>query len=207
MGQAAKNAAPSSAPTPSAEEQQRADVYGLLARLLVRAPDAALLHRLADLRGDESPMGEAFAALAAVAASADPRAVEREYHDLFIGLGRGELVPYGSYYLTGFLNEKPLAKLRATMAELGIERDPAVHDPEDHIAAELDIMAGLIRGDFPTGPAVLQRQRAFFSAHLQPWAGHFFKDLERIERAGFYRPVATLGRLLVEIEGAAFDMA
>ena len=205
MGQAAKNANPM--PPLSAEEQSRADVYGLLARLLARAPDAALLDRLGKLEGDETPMGAAFAALGAAARDTDERRVAREYHDLFIGLGRGELVPYGSYYLTGFLNEKPLARLRASMAELGVERDPAVKEPEDHIAAELDIMAGLIVGAFPTGRAVLPRQRAFFSAHLQPWAGHFFKDLERLERAAFYTPVGTLGRLLIELEAQAFDMS
>jgi TorA maturation chaperone TorD len=206
MGEALKNAAPPPPPL-AAEEQSRADVYGLLARLLVRPPDQALLQQLSALEGDNSPIGEAFAALGEAARRADLRRVEREYHDLFIGLGRGELVPFGSYYLTGFVNEKPLAKLRASMAELGVERDPAVKEPEDHIASELDIMAGLIAGAFPTGRAVLQRQRAFFSAHLQPWASHFFKDLERLERADFYKPVGTLGRLLIELEAAAFDMS
>src|SRR5260370_14040692 len=100
----------------------RAREYALLSVLLARAPDAALLARLAELRGDASPLGLAHAALSEAASGADVERVEREYFDLFIGLGRGELLPYGSYYLSGFLHERPLARLRAHLNRLGIER-------------------------------------------------------------------------------------
>ncbi len=115
-----------------------------------------------------------------------PDAVRREYDDLFIGLVRGEVLPYASYYLTGFLNEKPLALLRRDMARLGIARTPDVQEPEDHIASICEMMAGLIRGRFG-GPVGLTAQREFFAAHLAPWAEHFFGDLEGAKNARFLR--------------------
>ncbi|WP_248304675.1 molecular chaperone TorD family protein [Breoghania sp. L-A4] len=124
------------------EDVTRAQIYGLLAGLLAAPADASTLKSLAQLPGDESQLGQALGALSRVAAGARDTDVAREYHDLFIGVGRGELLPYASYYLTGFLNEKPLAKLRGRMAELGIERDPSVKEPEDHVAAVMDMMAG-----------------------------------------------------------------
>src|SRR3954469_10489851 len=90
----------------------RAQEYALLSTLLVRAPDAALLKKLSALRGDASPLGTAHIALAQAAANTSPAQIEREYFDLFVGLGRGEILPYASYYLTGFLHERPLARLR-----------------------------------------------------------------------------------------------
>ena len=127
-------------------DHARAQEYGLLATLLVRAPDAGFLKKLAGLRGDPSPLGVAHVALAEAAADAKVERVEREFFDLFIGLGRGELLPYGSYYLTGFLHERPLARLREDLAPLGIERVDGNYEPEDHAATLCEIMAGLISG-------------------------------------------------------------
>ncbi len=189
----------------AAEDVARAQLYRLIARLLSRPPGQDELELCRALEGDGSEIGVALRALAVAAGETSPDAVGREYHDLFIGLGRGELVPYGSYYLTGFLHEKPLARLRRTMAELGIERDPAVREPEDHVAALCDMMAGLILGDL-AADADLPAQKRFFSDHLASWAGHFFKDLENAKNASFYRPVGALGRAFVEIEEAAFEM-
>ena len=187
------------------EDVTRARIYGLLAGLLAAPADAATLKTLAQLPSDESQMGQALGAIARVASGVRDGEVAREYHDLFIGVGRGELLPYASYYLTGFLNEKPLAKLRGRMAELGIERDPSVKEPEDHIAAVMDMMAGLISGGF--GPALdLAGQKAFFEAHVIDWAPHFFRDLEAAAGSRFYAPVGALGRVFLEIEAAAFDM-
>ena len=126
----------------------RAREYALLSALLRRAPDADLLARLAALRGDPSPLGVAHAALGEAAAAANVERVEREFFDLFIGIGRGELLPYGSYYLTGFLNERPLARLRDDLARLGIERVEGEVEPEDHAAVLCEIMAGLADGRF-----------------------------------------------------------
>ena len=187
------------------EELLRAQLYLLLSRLLAAAPDARLLGELKGTGGDSSELGKAFVALAREAASTSAADAKSEYHDLFIGIGRGELVPYGSYYLTGFLHEKPLAELREALAGLGIVRDGSVKEPEDHIAALCEVMAGLINGAFDVA-APLLAQRRFFERHIAPWAARFFADLEGAETARFYRAVGQVGRLFVGIETTAFAM-
>ena len=173
----------------------RAQEYALLAMLLARAPDAAILGRIAKLRGDATPLGLAHVALAQAADNASAEKIEREFFNLFIGVGRGELLPYGSYYLTGFLNERPLARLREDLRALGIERAEGQVEPEDHAAILCEIMAGLAGGQFATA-AGLQQQ--FFEKHLAPWIGRFFADLERAKAADFYRHAGTVGRLFIE---------
>jgi TorA maturation chaperone TorD len=185
------------------EERLRAHQYQLLARFLAAPPDAALLDLAAGFTGDDTDLGRALAELALRAGRATPEVASREYHDLFIGIGRGELVPYASYYLTGFLNEKPLAKLRGDMARLGIARAETVKEPEDHIAALCEMIAGLITGAFGV-PLDLAGQRAFFDRHLAPWAPVFFEDLEKARSAWLYAPVGTLGRVFMGIEKTAF---
>lgn len=181
-------------------DAMRAQHWGLLSMLLARPPEASLLGQLAALEGDDTPLGAARGALAEAARAAEPAALEREYHDLFIGLGRGELLPYASYYLTGFLHEKPLAKVRAEMDRLGIARAEGVAEPEDHIATLAEIMAGLLRGAFGAGG---DEARRFFARHVAPWAGTFFSDLEKAQHARFYRAVGRLGAVFVEIEAEA----
>jgi TorA maturation chaperone TorD len=178
--------------------------YALLSLLLARAPDRSLLTRLADLPCDPSPLGVAHAALAQAAGRTNAERVEREYFDLFIGLGRGELLPYGSYYLSGFLHERPLARVRAHLARLGIERAEGQCEPEDHAAILCEVMAGLATGELP---ATQGADREVFEQHLSPWIGRFFMDLERADAADFYRPVGALGRVFIEIETAAFALA
>jgi TorA maturation chaperone TorD len=182
----------------------RAREYGLLAVLLRRAPDSDLLSRLATLCGDASALGLAHTALAAAATAANIERVEREFFDLFIGIGRGELVPYGSFYLTGFLNERPLARLRDDLARLGIERVESETEPEDHAAVLCEIMACLAEGSLGTPPGA---DRELFDKHLAPWMGRFFADLERAQAADFYRGVGGIGRILMEIENQAFALA
>jgi TorA maturation chaperone TorD len=181
----------------------RAQEYALLAALLMRTPDAALLKRLADLRGDGSPLGMAHIALAEAAGRATVEQVEREFFNLFIGVGRGELMPYASYYLTGFLHERPLARLRDDLGKLGIERVEGNFEPEDHAATLCEIMAGLIGGQFDARPGSDQE---IFEKHMASWMGRFFKDIEMAEAAKFYRPVGTIGRLLMDIETEAFAL-
>ena len=181
----------------------RAQEYALLAALLVRAPDAALLERLAGLRGDNSPLGMAHIVLADAASRATVEQVEREFFNLFIGVGRGELMPYGSYYLTGFLHERPLARLRDDLGKLGIERVEGNVEPEDHAATLCEIMAGLIGGQFGAHPGSDQE---IFEKHMVSWMGRFFRDIEMAEAATFYRPVGTIGRLLMDIEAEAFAL-
>jgi len=182
----------------------RAQEYLLLAALLSAAPSRKLLDQLAALTGDVTPLGRAHAALAVAAADAIAAKVEREYFDLFVGLGRGEFLPYASYYLTGFLNERPLSRLRADLATLGIERVANSSEPEDHAAVLCEIMAGLAAGRFEASSDV---QRAFFEKHVAPWMGRLFADIESAENATFYRAVGALGREFVEIERKAFTFA
>jgi TorA maturation chaperone TorD len=185
-------------------ELARARYWQLLGLLLRAAPDAQTLRLVGSLAGDGSPLGSALSRLASLAREAAPAALEREYHHLFIGVGRGEFLPYGSFYLTGFLHEKPLARLRGDLDRLGIAKAPGQSDPEDHIASLAEVMAGLIAGEFRADAA---SQQAFFDRHIAPWAGRFFADLEGAEAASFYRPVGTIGRLLVDIETTAYTLA
>jgi len=187
------------------EDRLRADLYGFLGALLARPPDRALLDRSAALSGDSGPLGRAVHALARVASATTERGVESEFNALFIGVGRGELLPYASYYLTGFLNEKPLAALRNDMAGLGMQRAFAVHEPEDHIASLMEMMAGMISGRFGD-PAPLGETKRFFNRHIAPWAEHFFTDLENARNSVFYAPVGSAGRAFMEIEREAYRM-
>jgi TorA maturation chaperone TorD len=188
------------------EERLRAQQYRLLARFLAAPADAGLLAIAAAFEGDDTDLGRALGDLASRAGQATPAAAAREYHELFIGIGRGELVPYESYYLTGFLNEKPLAKLRSDMARLDIARADDVKEPEDHIAALCEMMAGLITGAFGA-PLDVAAQRAFFDRHLAAWAPVFFRDLEQAKAAWLYAPIGRLGRAFMDIEKTAFAMA
>ena len=187
------------------EDALRAQMYRFLAHLLCRAPRAGELAAAAEMTGDDSELGRAIQSLARIAGRTDEAGVEREYHDLFIGVGRGELLPYGSYYLTGFLHEKPLARLRNDMARYGIERRETVREPEDHIAAVFEMMAGLIEGDFGE-PLDLDGQRDFFEAHVGSWAPHFFKDLEGAKNSVLFAAVGSVGRVFMDIEEMAFTM-
>ncbi len=182
----------------------RAHQYLLLASLLSAPPSKKLLTALAKLEGDDTPLGRAHAALAAAAADAATGEVEREYFDLFIGVGRGEILPYASYYLTGFLHERPLARLRGDLADLGIERAHGSSEPEDNAATLCEIMAGFADGRFA---ASYEQQRKFFDKHVAPWMGRMFADLERADAAKFYRSVAAFGRLFLDIETEAFKFA
>jgi len=181
----------------------RASEYALLAVLLARAPDGDLLERLAALRGDASPLGLAHVALADAAAATTAERVEREFFNLFIGVGRGELMPYGSYYQSGFLYERPLARLREQLLKLGIERSEGNAEPEDHAAILCEIMSGLVSGRLPAPPGA---DRELFEKHIAPWLGRFFSDLERADEADFYRRVGALGRLFMTIESEAFAL-
>ena len=181
----------------------RAREYALLAVLLMGPPNNRSMQQLAALAGDQTLLGRAHATLADAASRARPEDIEQEYFKLFVGIGRGELLPYGSYYLTGFLHERPLARLRATLARLGVERTPGQAEPEDHAAILCEIMAGLIRGEFA---AAKDAERDFFEQHLSPWIARFFADLEHAEVAKFYRAVGALGRIFIEIETEAFEL-
>jgi len=191
------------------EDGLRAHQYQFLARWLSAPADQDLLDLTASLKGDDSDFGKALSALAAAAATAEIEATKDEYFDLFVGIGRGELVPHGSYYLTGFLNEKPLAELRKDMGQLGIARAADNKIPEDHIAALCDMMSGLILGTFGVveSGSNLGPQSAFFARHITPWADTFFKDLSSAKNAKLYMPLGDLGQEFMKIEETGFQMA
>ena len=198
---------PATGETIDETDAARAREYALLATLLARTPGRDLLAKLAQLKVDASPLGFAHASLAEAAGATDSTRVEREFFNLFIGIGRGEVMPYGSYYLTGFLHERPLARLRGDLAELGIVRAEGQYEPEDHIAILCEVMAGLADGRFGLPPGADPRlsEKNFFDRHLA-WARRFFVDLERAAAADFYRSVAAVGRTFIEIETEAFAL-
>ena len=187
------------------EDRLRADLYNYLGLMLAGPPDQILLDQTQGLTGDETDIGKAISALSRVAKATNPKKVESEFNALFIGLGRGELLPYASYYLTGFLNEKPLATLRNDMAVRGITRAQNVFEPEDNVASLMEMMGGMIVGRFGT-PATLEDQKTFFNKHIAPWGGHFFSDLEAAKNSVLYASLGTLGKAFMEIEREAFRM-
>lgn len=191
-------------PEPDEIALARSQEYALLATLLARAPDTKLLNNLAILRGDATPLGVAHAALAQTASETTAERVEREFFNLFIGLGRGEVLPYASYYLTGFLHERPLARLRDDLARIGVERAEGVAEPEDHAAILCEIMSGLANGRLgaPSGS-----DKLIFEKHMAPWIGRLFVDIDRANAAQFYRHVGVLGRVFIDIEAQAFALA
>ncbi|MGQ7792147.1 TorD/DmsD family molecular chaperone [Faunimonas sp. B44] len=181
----------------------RSHLYALLAGLLLRAPDAAMLAQLSAVQGTATPIGLAQIALAEAAASTSVADAQQEYFDLFIGVGRGELLPYASYYLTGFLNERPLARLRGDLRRLGLERAEGHREPEDHLGTLCEIMSGFACGAFEASP---DDERRFFLDHIAPWAPRFFADLEMAKRAKLYAPVGRIGGLFMDIESEAFAL-
>ena len=191
------------------EDLARAGVYALLARLLHAAPDAALLDVIA--QADElaagSELAKTWLALQAASAVMDAEAAAQEYEQVFIGLGQGEVVPYLSWHLTGFLMEEPLAKLREDLAALGLARDAGVGEPEDHMAAICEVMRVLVAGDGDSAPASVEQQRAFFDRHLRPWYPKFAAQMAAAPSANYYRAVATLLRAYMDVEEQAFDIA
>ncbi|MCG6871797.1 MAG: molecular chaperone TorD family protein [Gammaproteobacteria bacterium] len=182
------------------EQELRANVYRLLAALLAAPPTEELFALLRDIDAQadqqQGPLVAAWRMLAVSARKARVDDVDDEFHALFIGAGRGELLPYGSWYLTGFLMEKPLAELRQDLLELGYARQEEVREPEDHAAALCEVMSMLV-SDPDIGAA---REKRFFENHIGPWMGRFFEDLEGAESAGFYSAVGLLGKEFLGVE-------
>lgn len=180
------------------EQHYRAGAYGVLASLLGRTPDQSVLEKIAGLSSIDRSEGEmalSMSMLGLAATTCRTEAIDDEFHDLFIGLGRGELVPYGSWYLTGFLMERPLGRLRDDLAALGFQRDPDIHEPEDHVAALCEVMQLLITDGLPH-----EQQAHFFNTHISGWISRFFADLSQAKSAVFYRAVGRFGITFFEME-------
>ncbi|HKJ52000.1 MAG TPA: molecular chaperone TorD family protein [Gammaproteobacteria bacterium] len=196
---------PTADATTQDEQVYRASAYSLLAALLRAPPDQALLDHLGQLSpsGDAEP-DELYEAMRQVAETASEFSLEQlddEYHALFIGIGRGEVMPYGSWYLTGYLMEKPLSDLRDDLRLLGFERSPDTHEPEDHISAIFEVFSVMIADG-----SSLEMQQNFFNKHMDSWLERFFTDLGKAGSAGFYRPVARFGAAFIELEKAYLSM-
>jgi TorA maturation chaperone TorD len=198
-------------PTTSAldEETARAEIYGLLAQLWYAPPPPELLAALR-VAVTEAPVAGAFLErswgdVVAVAQRLSAVAIADEYDALFGGVGKPEVYLFGSHYLTGFLNEKPLARLRGVLADLGLARDEAVPETEDHVACVCEVMRYLIAGD-DVAVANLTRQREFFSEHMQPWVGALCDAVDAHPRAAFYSALARFTRAFVSVEAQGFDM-
>lgn len=187
----------------AADYEYRAGAYAMLGALMRREPDEDLLKQVGGLAvvDPDGELAAAMSALGMAARSMTAQAAKHEYFSLFIGIGRGELVPYGSWYLTGFLMERPLGELRTDLARLGFERDAANRDPEDHVGALCEVMAMLAEED-----DALDRQREFFSRHMAPWFERFFQDLSAAKSASFYRAVARFGAAFTAFEREYLDM-
>ena len=175
----------------------RANTYGLLGALLASPPRNEIFDLLAGIEVPSTDgLGAAWEALGRAARHAAVDAVDDEYHDLFIGVGRGELIPYGSWYLTGFVMDKPLAVLRSDLAALGFERQDDVKEPEDHAAALLETMALMVASP----EHGIDVQRSFFDRHVATWMRTFFADLQTAGSARFYRAVGQLGDRFMAFE-------
>jgi TorA maturation chaperone TorD len=191
------------------EETARAELYGLLA-LVYYAPLAPDLIAQLRVAVTEAPaaggfLEEPWRALVGVAREMVDTSIAAEYTTLFGGVGKPEVYLFGSFYLSGFLNEKPLAALRADIAELGLARDDAMSETEDHFAYLCEVMRYLIAGD-DVAVSNLTHQQAFFATHVQPWALRMCDALQAHPKARFYAAVAGLTRAFVEVEAQGFDM-
>jgi TorA maturation chaperone TorD len=191
------------------EETARAEIYGLLAELFYAPPSAQLLGQLR-LAATEAPaaggfLEEPWRQLVGVARAMDDQAIRDEFEALFGGVGKPEVYLFGSYYLSGFLNEKPLARLRTDLSELSLARDESMPETEDHIAYLCEVMRFLIAGD-DAALSNLARQRDFFAAHLQPWVAQMFDTVGTHPKARFYASLAGFGAAFAGIEMQGFDM-
>lgn len=191
------------------DEAARADLYGALSRLWIGAPDAALLANWRAAAAAAPFVGAlleaAWTALADALAHTTVEAATDEYDALFLGVGRPEVFLYGSYYLSGFLNERPLAALRGDLATLGLQRERERGETEDHIACVFEVMRYLISGD-DAGVCNLEQQRRFFRAHVQSWAEALCDAVQAHPRAVLWREVAAFTRSFVQMEVQAFDL-
>ena len=191
------------------EETARAEVYGLLAELYYAAPSAEL-HEKISLAVTEAPAAGAlleasWSALVAAARKYSTSEIVRQYNDLFGGVGKPDIYLFGSHYLSGFINEKPLAALRTDLAALGLTRDEALPETEDHMAYTCEVMRYLIAGD-DVELANLTKQRDFFSRHVQVWVPAMCEAVVAHPKAGFYRALAVFTDAFIGVEAQGFDM-
>ena len=191
------------------EETARAEVYGLLAQLYYAPPSPEVMTALR-VAVTEAPAAGAFLEepwreLVGTARALSDEAVASEYQALFGGVGKPEVYLFGSHYLSGFLNDKPLARLRTDLAALGLARDEAMSESEDHVAYLCEVMRYLIAGD-DVAISNLTRQRDFFATYLQSWTTALCDAIAGHPKARFYAGLAGFTRAFMNVEAQGFDM-
>ena len=194
---------------PFSEEIARAELYGLLARLWLAPPDAALLQQF-NVAVTEAPepggyLEAPWQSLVAAMRETNEEAAALEFAALFQGVGKPEVFAYGSYFLAGFMNEKPLAQLRSDLAALGLTRDETQLETEDHIAYVFEVMRYLIAGD-DAGVSNLEQQRRFFRNHVQTWVDQLCDAVNEQPAARLWRAIAVMTKAFVVVEAQAFDL-
>ena len=192
------------------EDLARADLYGLIARFFHLPPDQALLDQIAATADqydatDEAPLAKAWMDLVEVAKNNSAKAWRDEFDLNFISVGKPNIVPNGSFYMAGHLNEKPLVNIRRALDEFGLEAAKDVTETEDHISALCEVMRYLIAGD-DVEISNLTNQRVFFNDHIRPWYEDLCNAIDAISEMHLYHPVAALTREFLAIEGQSFDM-
>lgn len=188
------------------EDQARADYYALLANLFYRAPGARLLQAIAIAEPPSGVLAPAWQRLADASNVVPEDAVHEEYDAVFVGVGKPPVMLYGSFYMAGFMMEKPLAALRQNLGELGFVRAESVREPEDHLAAICDVMRAMILGDLENKPQPVEAQKAFFLTHVKPWIFDCVAAISAYHQANFYRHVAGFAKSFFEVEIEAFEI-
>ena len=188
------------------EDQARADYYALLANLFYRAPDARLLQAIAIAEPRSGVLAPAWQRLADASNVVPEDAVHEEYDAVFVGVGKPPVMLYGSFYMAGFMMEKPLAALRQDLGELGFVRAESVREPEDHLAAICDVMRAMILGDLENKPQPVEAQKAFFLTHVKPWIFDCVAAISAYHQANFYKHVAGFAKSFFEVEIEAFEI-
>jgi TorA maturation chaperone TorD len=188
------------------EDQARADFYALLANLFYQAPDAKLLQAIAIAEPPSGVLAPAWQKLADASNVVPEDAVNEEYDAVFVGVGKPPVMLYGSFYMAGFMMEKPLAALRQNLGELGFARADSVREPEDHLAAICDVMRAMILGDLENKPQTVEAQKQFFLTHVKPWIFDCVAAISAYHHANYYKHVAGFAKSFFQVEIEAFEI-
>jgi TorA maturation chaperone TorD len=188
------------------EDQARADYYALLANLFYRAPDARLLQAIAIAEPPSGVLAPAWQRLADASNVVPEDAVREEYDAVFVGVGKPPVMLYGSFYMAGFMMEKPLATLRQNLGELGFVRADSVREPEDHVAAVCDVMRAMILGDLENKPYTVETQKQFVLTHVKPWIFDCFAAVSAYHQANYYKHVVGFATRFFQVEFEAFEI-
>ena len=194
-------------PPTAAEDRARAGYYALLARLFYAAPDAALLTAIGgadEIAGHEGAgLADAWNRLAAAARAMDPEAAAAEHDEVFVGVGKADVTPYASYYLSETGREKTVVRLKQQLAALGLARAGSAREPEDHFAGLFEVMRHLISD---ADDAALQKQKAFFVQFIGPAYSRFCDAISTSPKTNFYKHVAEFARHFLDIESESLKV-